>query len=212
MLENARHVLGLRRALPRLVVTGCVDEDGLARADVAHEVEPEDVHGAALGGHHDLLRAIVGGTHAERQRSDAVRVPERHDAVAVDHRHRGVGALAPLVNPAQRFEHVLGVRFQRPDLVQFVGEHVQQDLGVRIRIDVAQVAREHVRLELPGVREVAVVREADAVGCVDVHGLRLRSTRRASRRVADVADPHVPPQPLHVALLEDLAHQAVALA
>ena len=76
----------------------------------------------------------------------------------------------------------------------------------------AQIALEDVGLELPGVREVAVVRQADAVGRVDVHRLRLGGARRTGRRIAHVADAHVPAQPLHVALLEDLAHQAVAFA
>ena len=71
--------------------------------------------------------------HAERQRSDAVRIPERDDAAAVDHGHRRIAAPAPLVDAAQRLEHMLGVRLQGADRVQLVREHVQQDLGVRIR-------------------------------------------------------------------------------
>ena len=66
--------------------------------------------------------------------------------------------------------------------------------------------------ELGGVGEVAVVPEADAVGRIDVEGLRLGGAVAAGGRVAHVADADVALQLEHVVLLEHVAHQAAALA
>ena len=56
------------------------------------------------------------------------------------------------------------------------------------------------------------MREADAVGRVDVERLRLGRAVAAGRRVAHVADADVALQLQHVPLLEHVAHQAVVLA
>ena len=56
------------------------------------------------------------------------------------------------------------------------------------------------------------MRQADAVGGVDVEGLRLGGAVAAGGRVAHVADADVALQLEHVVLLEDIAHQACALA
>ena len=56
--------------------------------------------------------------------------------------------------------------------LQFVREHVQQDLGVGIRVDVPPVDAEHLALELLRVRQVAVVAQGDAERRVDVERLR----------------------------------------
>ena len=52
-------------------------------------------------------------------------------------------------------------------------EHVDEHLGVRIRVDVPQIRPEHLLLQLIGIRQVAVMAQDDAEGRIDVEGLRL---------------------------------------
>ena len=75
----------------------------------------------------------------------------------------------------------------------------------------ALFADQHVG-EFGRVGEVAVVAEADAVGRVDVEGLRLGDAVVAGRGIAHMADTDVATQFEHVLLAEDIAHQARALA
>ena len=66
--------------------------------------------------------------------------------------------------------------------------------------------------QLVGIHEIAVVRETDAVGRIDVERLRFRDGRAARRRVPNVAQADVAAELQHVALQEHVADQAVALA
>ena len=116
------------------------------------------------------------------------------------------------MDAGDRGEDVRRLRLVGADLLQLVGQDIEQDFRVRIGVDVAQVGAEDIRLQLPGVGEIAVVRQADAVGCVDVHRLRFRGARCAGGGVAHMSNAHVAAQSAHVALLEDLPHQAIALA
>jgi len=56
------------------------------------------------------------------------------------------------------------------------------------------------------------VRQADAIGGIDVERLRLGGALAAGSRVAHVANAHVAVQPQHVAGVEDIPYQAVVLA
>jgi hypothetical protein len=91
-------------------------------------------------------------------------------------------------------------------------EHVQQHLAVGVGVDVAQVRLEHLRAQLDRVGQVAVVREADAVGTVHVERLRQCRARAARGGIAHVADAVHSAQALHVLAAEHVAHQAVGLA
>mmetsp|Transcript_9055 Transcript_9055/g.25942 ORF Transcript_9055/g.25942 Transcript_9055/m.25942 type:complete len:200 (-) Transcript_9055:74-673(-) len=97
------------------------------------------------------------------------------------------------------------VRFER------FGKQIQQQFRIGIRVDMSLLA-DHVVVQLIGVGEVAVVRNADAVRVVGVQGLGLGAGAGARRGVSHVADAHVPAQLEHVVLLEDVPHQAVVLS
>jgi hypothetical protein len=97
-------------------------------------------------------------------------------------------------------------------LAELVREHVQQDLGVRVRVQVAMIVLLDEAFQLVGVHEVAVVREADAVGRVHVERLRFGKTRAARGRIAHVPQAHVTGELDHVPLEKHVADQAVALA
>src|SRR5690606_19896330 len=87
----------------------------------------------------------------------------------------------------------------------------EQDFRIRPGIDVPAVLLEHLPPQRFGVDEVAVVSQRDAEWRVDVEGLRLVDAFAARGRITAVADADPPPQHLHAALVEDVAHQAIAL-
>ena len=107
----------------------------------------------------------------------------------------------------------VGIEFEARDRrLQLVRQHVDEQLGVGRRVEVAAVLVEQLRGELARVREVAVVHEHDAVGGVHVEGLGLLLVGRgALRRVAHVAEADLTEQRPHVAGAERLAHLAAGL-
>jgi hypothetical protein len=96
--------------------------------------------------------------------------------------------------------------------LQLVGKHVQQDLRIRVRVQVAHLRFEQLVAQGVGVREVAVVRHGDAVGRIDVERLRIRRATGAGGRIAHVSDTDTSEEALHVVLAEHVANQALVLA
>jgi hypothetical protein len=93
-----------------------------------------------------------------------------------------------------------------------VREDVQQDLGIRVRVDVAAVVAEELAAQLVGIDQVAVVAEHDAVRRIHVERLRLGLRGGAARGgIAAVGDAHVADEVAHVARAEHVAHQAAPL-
>ncbi len=103
-------------------------------------------------------------------------------------------------------------RARRAGARQLAREHVEQHFRIGAGVEVAQVLADQYLGELGSVRQVAVVTEADAVRRIDHERLRFRRTVAACSGIADVADADVALEAQHVALLEDVAHQAVLLA
>ena len=133
--------------------------------------------------------------------------------MAGDERDRGVRALDPLVHPLDGGEDLVGVEVEPGDLrLQLVGEHVDEQLGVRAGVEVAAVDVEQLLGELARVGEVAVVHEHDAVRRVHVERLRLvLVVGRAAGGVAHVAEAHGAGESAHVAGAVRLAHLALGL-
>ena len=211
VLEDARRVPGVPRALAD--VNGPVhrDDDRLARGEVALQLEPEQVEGDALRGH-DILLALGGLPGSEADRADRVRIAERDHAIPGDERHRRVAAHAPLVNPRHRVEDRVRVELERMGAGELAGEDVEQQLGIRLRVDVAELLPKHRLAQLTGVDQVAVVRQGDTVGGIDVERLCLVGGFASRGRIADVPDAHRAPERVHVVRLEHVAHHSVALA
>ena len=80
-----------------------------------------------------------------------------------------------------------------------------------MRVDMAQIAGINGADKLIGIGEIAVVRERDAVGRVHIKRLRLGRAGRARGRVAHMADAIIADEALHLALAENIAHEAVVL-
>ena len=90
-------------------------------------------------------------------------------------------------------------------------EHVEQHFAVRVGVDVAQVLPEHRLFQLGSVGQVAVVRQHDAVGRVDVERLCFGQVAgRAGGRITHMPDPGIADQGAHVAGAEHVAHHAAA--
>ncbi|MCY1534962.1 hypothetical protein D9M68_703470 [compost metagenome] len=211
VLENAGSVLRVGSALAGEQLAFLGDVHRFARRQVADQGEAEHVQGDAFGSDH-VLHAFVGVTLAEDDRADGMGVAETDDAVAGDHRHHGVAALAALMHAGNGSEHVFLGGLQLAAVGQFVGEHVEQHFRVGVGVHVAQVGLVDLLGQLLDVGQVAVVRQGDAVGRVDVERLGLGGTGRTRGGIAHMADAHAADQALHVALLEDVADQAIVLA
>ena len=95
---------------------------------------------------------------------------------------------------------------------KLAGKNIEEDFRVRIGIHVTQFVAKHFVAEFPGVDQVSVVRERDSVWRIDVEGLRFRRRLAPGRGIANVPDADTAPERLHVARLEDVAHQPVGLA
>ena len=209
VLEHARVQARVLGALPRMDAAFEVDEDRLAGRDVAGQrvAGADDRHRFAR---HHHLGSVGPLAFAERQRPDAERVAKRQQAVPGDQRDHRVGALDAPMHRGDRREDL--VRRELPlarRALELVREHVDQHLGVVCGVDVPAIDVEELLLERLRVGEVAVVHEHDAVGRVDVEGLRLFfAVGVAGRRVAHLAEAHRAGQRAHVAGAEHVAHHA----
>jgi len=58
-------------------------------------------------------------------------------------------------------------------IVQFVGEDIEQNFGIRVRVDMPTILTEQFLLELCRVSQVAVMRQGDAIRGIDVKRLCL---------------------------------------
>ena len=91
-------------------------------------------------------------------------------------------------------------------------EHVEQNLGVTVGIDVPPIAQKHFLLQFSAVDEVAVMRQQQPEGCVDVERLRLFRIRSAARsRIAHMRDPGHTGQRTHVPGPKHITNQPVRL-
>src|SRR3989344_650925 len=210
-LEDARRVHRLLGALLAVHLAVHIHDDALARRDVAYQIESHDIERDRLRGEH-VLRPLVGLALAEHQRADAVRVAEGEYAVARDQHGDSIGAAAAPVHGGHGAEQVIRRETQLRHGLQLVRENIEQDLGIRIGVDVAQVLAVQLVLQLIGIREITVVRQRQAIGGVHVKRLGLGRGIAARGGIAHVADAHVALEAEHVALLEHVAHLAVVLA
>ncbi|MCY1349373.1 hypothetical protein D9M69_355590 [compost metagenome] len=211
VLENAGSVLRVGSALAGEQLAFLGDVHRFARRQVADQGEAEDVQGHAFRGDH-VLDAIFGVALAEDDRADRVGIAEADDAVAGDHRHYRVAADAARVHAGDCGEDVFLGGLQLVAHRQLMSEDVEQHFRVGIGVHVAQVGFVDFLGQLLDVGQVAVVRQGDAVGRVDVERLGLGGTGRTRGGIAHMADAHAADQALHVALLEDVADQAIVLA
>ena len=78
------------------------------------------------------------------------------------------------MQPAHRRKNIFRcqVFFQLADALQLESQDIQQNLGIRLRIDMPQFIHDEVPFEFFAVGEVPVMRQGNSVGRVDVKRLR----------------------------------------
>ena len=187
-----------------------IDEDRFACLQIADQMKPQHIEHATLRGDH-ILRPRRNASLPDHHRTDAMGIAEGHQAVAVDHGDHRIAAPAAAMHAAHRPEDGLGGERRAAGFVQFMGEDVEQDLGIRVGIDVAPIDLEEFPFQLMGIGQVAVVGQGDPVGRVDIEGLGFQGGMAAGRGVTHMADAHGADQPREVAGLKDIPHQAVFL-
>ncbi len=211
IFENTRRVPRHRHALLRVKSALLVDEHRLARRHVAHHVETQHVERDAFGRQHPL-GALLRVALADHQRTNAVRVAKAEDAVADHHRDDRIAAAAAAIHRVGRGEDVGRRDARRADPLQFGGQHIEQHFGIGAGVQMPAVFPHQHFGEFARIGQIAVVAETDAVGRIDVEGLRIVGAVGAGRRVADMADADVALELEHVLLLKHIAHQAGILA
>ncbi len=213
VLERARDQHRILGALPREHLAAPGDEDRLARRDIPNHLVAAALEHQRFTGHHPLGADEPTGALAEDQWADAERVAKGQQAVPGDQRDGGVRALDPLVQPLDRVEHLVGVEVGAAYLLlQLVRQHVDQQLGVGVGVEVPTIDVEQLVGEFARVGQVAVVHQHDAVRRVHVERLSLLLLLGvAPCGIAHVAQAHRAEQAAHVAGAVRLAHLALGL-
>ncbi len=142
MLKDARGKLLHLRALVGVdTIVLEVDKDRLTRTDVAHPLKTEHIDGHAFRSDH-IFHAVLRFALPKDDRPDPVRVAESHDAHSRDHGHCRVAPAAALMQTSHRRKDILGIDPKLAHALQFMSEDVEQDLGIGIGVDVAQIFAE----------------------------------------------------------------------
>ena len=177
------------RALLRMHLALQVNEDRLARGDIAFKLVRRSFQRHGFTGQHH--GAVLATPHA--QRANAKRIAEGQHAMAGDHRNHRVGTLDATMHPAHRLKHI--ARQQRHAacrLANFMRQHIEQDLGVAVGIDMAVVGAKELRFQGMCIGQVAVVHQHDAKRRIHVKRLRLFLAKGiAGRRVTHLTQPAV---------------------
>ncbi len=128
-------------------------------------------------------------------------------------RDRRVRPLNSFVHSADRIEHLLGAERQPGHaLLKLVREHIQQQLRVGVRVQVAPIDIVELGRQLTSVGQIAVVHEDQTVGRIHIERLRLFLIRGcATRGVAHMPEPDMAEQGTHVAGTIRLAHLPASL-
>src|SRR5690606_9852783 len=102
-------------------------------------------------------------------------IAETDDAIAIEKGHAGIAADATLMHFTHRLEHDLGRELVIAVLVEAVREDVENDLRIRVCVEVAAIGVKQHFLELGGIDEIAVVNDGNAERRIRVERLRLVS-------------------------------------
>lgn len=135
VLEDVgRERLG-RGALPsRDTASG--GDDGLSRSDVLPVGKAERVGADRLGGEEVVLASLGAVSLSESDGSDTVGVPEGNESETGDHGRAGVGSRDLRHEVPDGGEDVLLVDSELAGLLEVVGKDVEQELRVRVGVDV----------------------------------------------------------------------------
>jgi hypothetical protein len=102
-------------------------------------------------------------------------------------------------------EPILDAQLFLPEFLEFVCEHIQEDLGIGGGIDMAKVIEIELGRLLFGVYQIPIVSDCQPVWRIHVEWLRLRRRTGASGRISDMTDSHRAFHSLHVTFKEDIS-------
>ena len=149
-----------------------LDEYRFARPDIAQPFELQQIKRNTFRGNH-VFRARIRFPDPDDDWPNAVRIAKGDDAVADDHCNHRIAAGTPLVQRLDSIENLLRCRPAAGPCLQFVCKNVQQHLRIGTRVQMPVILTRQEVGQRPVVSEIAVVREAYAVGRIDVKRLRL---------------------------------------
>ena len=186
-----------------------VDKNSFTWGHIALKLVPRAIQRHRLAGQHD--RTVFATTHA--QGADAVRIAKSHQTVARDQGDHRVRAFDTAVHAAHSLKYINGFERQTArGLLQLVGQHVEQDFGVAVGVDVAVVIGKQLGLERVRIGQVAVVHQHQAKRGIHIKRLCFFFAEGvACCGVAHLPQTTVARQAAHVARAEHVAHHALGL-
>lgn len=179
ILEDVRSISFLLNNLVELRLPILLDKHSLSRENILEVAEAQLTESNTLGSEHvvDTTFESGRGTGSHDEGADTVFVTESQDSEASNHGSDGPATLAPLVRLPEGNEDVVGVDTSFASLVQGVGKDVEHQLAVGVGVHMTMGLFIEISAQGGSVDEVTVVREADAVGRVDVERLAFGALR-----------------------------------
>ena len=141
-------------------------------------------------------------------------IPKGKQSKTIDQVHAGVTTPTFLHDSGNRPKDSLfhALLLHHVLLGQVLGKVVQQEFRVGIRIDVTTNRVSQAFRQFFRIGQIAIVRDANAVGIIGVEGLRFGTRGRTGRGVAAMTNAHVAAKLRHMMGLEDILHESVVLA
>ena len=211
ILEDTGRMNRVVCALLNMQLTVERDDHSLARLDIPDPLEAQRVECDRLRGDH-IVGTVLGLALAIDHRPDAVGVSKADQSIAGDERCCGIATATATMHGRHGLENILRRELQPLTEHQLMGKHVEQNLGVGVGVQMTPVRAVKLLGQRFGVSEVAVVRQTDAVGRVDIERLGLGRGIHACRGITYVPHPGVADQAQHVIGSENVTNQTVFLA
>jgi len=141
-----------------------------------------------------------------------MRVAKSNNANADDQRDNRVTTSAALVHGLYSIKYLVGCRMPVYACLQFVGENIEQDLGIRACAQVPAILFCQHLGQFVVICQIAVVTQTNTVGRIHIERLRFGSPRTTRRWVANMTDADITGEAQHMTLSKCVADKTVALA
>ena len=141
-----------------------------------------------------------------------MRITKRDNPVTGYHSYRRIGTTATFVHPGNGLEYSIHIHPQPDVFLQLMRKYIQKYFGIGVGINLPQVLLKQFLFQFICIGEIAVMRQADAIGRIDIKWLCLSRTLASGCRVTYMTDTHIALQASHVAGVKNITHQAIILA
>ncbi len=191
-------------------ITLQVDKHRLAGSDVALQGNARAFQSDRFTGQH--ARAI--GPLAHAQRADAKWVAEGQHTVPGNQGDDGIRSLDAFVHSRHRAKQMCRQQRGHPagSAVHLMSQHIQQNFGITLGIDMPVIRIEQLVLERLGIGEITVMHQHDAKGRVHIERLRLFLAEGIARcGVTHLPQAAIAQQAAHIARAKHILHHALGL-